>query len=107
MGKVPVDWERANITPIFKKNKKKKWVIYRPVSFTSIPGKVIEKIHLESISKCMKDKEVHSQHRFTKGKSRLTNFTGFYREVTSLVVNGKTVHVVYLDFRQNGKVQVR
>lgn len=55
----------------------------------------------------MKDKEVHSQHRFTKGKSRLTNFTGFYREVTSLVVNGKTVHVVYLDFRQNGKVQVR
>lgn len=68
---------------------------------------MIEKIHLESISKCMKDKEVHSQDRFTKGKSRLTNSIAFYREVTSLVVYGKTVHVVYFDLGQTGKVQVR
>lgn len=55
----------------------------------------------------MKDKEVHSQDRFTKGKSCLTNSIAFYREVTSLVVYGKTVRVVYFDLGQTGKVQVR
>lgn len=43
---------------------------YRPVSFTSVLGKVMKKI-LESISKQMKDKKVirSTQHRFTKGNA--------------------------------------
>lgn len=82
---------------------------YRPGSFTSVLGKVMEKILLESISKQMKDKKVirSTQHRFTKGKSRLTNLIAFYSEVTSFVDDGRTVCVVYLDFsRQADKVQV-
>ncbi|KAJ7427520.1 hypothetical protein WISP_06063 [Willisornis vidua] len=53
---------------------------YRPVSFTSITAKVIEKIILGIIEKHLKDKEVigHSQPSCMKGKSYLSNLIFFY-----------------------------
>jgi len=56
---------------------------------------VTEKIILiqQTISKHTKDKVViaSSQHVFTQGKSRLTNLTVFYDEVTDLVDGGRAV----------------
>ena len=43
-GVVPEDWKRANVVPIFKKGRKMDPANYRPISLTSIPGKVLEKI---------------------------------------------------------------
>jgi len=48
---VPEDWRKANVTPIFKKDKKEDPGNYRPVSLTSIPGKVMEQLILEVIIK--------------------------------------------------------
>jgi len=49
-GEVPEDWRKASVTPIFKKGKKEDPGNYRPVSFTSIPVKVMEQFILEAIS---------------------------------------------------------
>ncbi|RMC19574.1 hypothetical protein DUI87_03132 [Hirundo rustica rustica] len=52
---------------------------YKPVSLTSMPGKVME-IILGVIEKCMKDNAVigHSQYGFMRGKSCLSNVIYFY-----------------------------
>ncbi|KFP01742.1 RNA-directed DNA polymerase from mobile element jockey, partial [Calypte anna] len=54
-GEVPEDWRIANVTPVYKKGKKEDPGNYRPVSLTSIPGKVMEQLVLVAISRHIKD----------------------------------------------------
>ncbi|XP_052628596.1 uncharacterized protein LOC128134646 [Harpia harpyja] len=96
---VPVDWKLANV-PIFKKGKKEDPGNYRPVSLTSVPGEIMEKVILRVTEKHLRDNTVigHSQHGFMRGKPCLTNLISIYDKVTHLVEQGKPVHVVVLDF---------
>ncbi|KAJ7414983.1 hypothetical protein WISP_80486 [Willisornis vidua] len=79
-GEVPADWKLVNIVPVFKKGKKEDPGNYRPVTLTSVPAKVGEKIILGGIEKHMKDNAVtdHSQHSFRRRESCLSNLISFY-----------------------------
>uniref|UniRef100_A0A8B9BSL0 Reverse transcriptase domain-containing protein n=1 Tax=Anser brachyrhynchus TaxID=132585 RepID=A0A8B9BSL0_9AVES len=99
-GEVPVDWQLANMTPIYKKGRRVDPGNYRPVSLTSAPGKLMEQIILKVITRHLQGNQAirPSQHGFMKGRSCLTNLISFYDKVTRLVDEGKAVDVIYLDF---------
>ncbi|GAB0180444.1 mitochondrial enolase superfamily member 1 [Grus japonensis] len=98
-GEVPTDWKRGNITPIFKKEKKKKTSGTTGRSVSPLPNKIMEQILLETMLRHMENKEVigDSQHGFTKGKSCLTNLVAFYNKVTVMVDKRRATDVIYLD----------
>ncbi|GAB0204034.1 mitochondrial enolase superfamily member 1 [Grus japonensis] len=99
-GEVPDDWRLANVTPIYKKGRKEDPGNYRPVSLTSVPGKIMEQFILSALTRQVQDNQGirPSQHGFMKGRSCLTNLISFYDKVTRLVDEGKAVDVVYPDF---------
>ncbi|KAK4824792.1 hypothetical protein QYF61_019218 [Mycteria americana] len=60
MEEIPGDCKKANITPVFQKGKKENPGNYKPVSLTSIPGRVIEQFLMEAIFKYITDKTIRS-----------------------------------------------
>ncbi|CAM5115928.1 unnamed protein product [Natator depressus] len=99
-GEVPDHWKKANVVPVFKKGREEDPGNYRPVSLTSVPGKIMEQVLKESILKNLEERKVirNSQHGFTKGKSCLTNLIASYDEITGSVDEGKALDVLFLDF---------
>uniref|UniRef100_A0A8C3CW89 Reverse transcriptase domain-containing protein n=1 Tax=Cairina moschata TaxID=8855 RepID=A0A8C3CW89_CAIMO len=98
-GEVPVDWWLENVMAIYKKGWRADPENYRPVSLTSLPGKLMEQIILSVITGHLEGKQAitPSQHGFMKGRSCLMNLIS-YEKMTRLVDEGKAVDVVYLDF---------
>ena len=43
-GKVPREWKRAEIVPIYKSERKEEPLNYRPISLTSVICKICERI---------------------------------------------------------------
>ena len=88
---MPEDWRIASVTPVFKKCKKADLGNYRLLSLTSIPRKMMEQLVLDTLSKPLEEKKVigRSQHGSTKGKSCLTNLTGFSDVITGWVDGGE------------------
>lgn len=78
-------WKLANV-PIFDKDKREDPGNCRPVSPTSVPGIIMDKVILGVIEH-MRDNIVigDRQHRFTRGKFYFPNSISFYDKVTHLV----------------------
>ena len=48
-GKIPEIWKTAHVSAIFKSDSKSKPENYRPISLTSVPGKLLERLIRDEI----------------------------------------------------------
>ena len=98
--KIPISWKKANVTAIFKKGEKSKAKNYRPISLTSVPGKLMERLVRDAIVEHMTTNNLfsESQHGFLKGKSCVTQLLEYLEGITEAMDNGNDVDVIYLDF---------
>ena len=101
-GKIPRDWKLANVTPIQKKGNKAQPCNYRPISLTSIVGKIMETIMRDKLVNFLEENSLikNSQHGFRNKRSCLTNLLDFYNDVFNIYDESKAVDVIYLDFQK-------
>jgi len=101
-GKVPADFKIANVTPIFKKGDKSLPSNYRPISLTSIAGKLLESIIRDKIVEHLNDYNLirDSQHGFRRNRSCLTNLLQFYNTVIEDYDSNSAVDIIFLDFQK-------
>ena len=96
-GKIPDSWKEADIIPLHKKGEKNKRDNYRPVSLTSIPCKVCEKIvrqHLVDFW-ITKDIFIPDQFGFMKGRSCLSQLLTVFHDWSSNRNSGLSTDVVF------------
>lgn len=92
LGKVSGDWWKENVSPVFKKDKKRDPENYRLFSLTSVLSKVMEQLILEMLFRHMENKKAvgSSQYEFTKGKSHVINLITFSNKLNMLAVRGES-----------------
>ena len=101
-SKLPRDWKMAKITPIFKKGSRRSPSNYRPVSLTSQPCKVLERIIRKRLMQHIEQHDLHSphQHGFVLKKSCQTNLLETLEDWTKTLDQKDSLDVIYLDFKK-------
>jgi hypothetical protein len=99
-GDIPQDFKDAQVCPIYKKGSKELPGNYRPVSLTSIVGKLMEGVIKDQIVNHLDTNNTLSptQHGFRKRRSCTTNLVEYLNKVTKLLDGGEPVDIVFFDF---------
>jgi len=102
VGKLPSNWKEAHVTPIHKKGSRTEPGNYRPVSLTSVVGKVLESIIRDILVDhfMVNNLFTDSQHGFVPKRSCTTQLLDVMNDWSLSLERGESVDSVYLDFRK-------
>ena len=99
-GELPIDWRRANVSPLLKKGNKEDPGNYRPISLTSITCKLLEKFVCKHLVDHFNLHNVlcDNQHGFREKRSCETQLIEAIHDWSSWMNSGYSVDIAYLDF---------
>ena len=99
-GKLPADWCKVQVTPVFKKGNKSSAANYRPISLTCILCKVLEHIIASHVVKHLNTHGLlyDLQHGFREKRSCETQLTMLVEDLARSVSQGKQTDLILLDF---------
>ncbi len=99
-SEVPKDWHSANIVAVYKKGDKSCPANYRPVSFTSVPCKMLEHIIYHHVMIHCEDYKilVDFQYGFRNKRSCETQLIVMLEDITRSRDKGMNVDILILDF---------
>ena len=98
LPRLPAEWLKANVTPIFKSGDRQLLNNYRPISLLSIVSKVMERCVYNQLFCHISDKLYNFQHGFIKGKSTSTQLLKFIDDIGRNIDKRGQTDVLYLDF---------
>ena len=100
MAQLSRQWRQANVTPLLKKGSLTDPAIYRPVSITTIPCKVLESILRDHIYNHLERNRLlsGSQHGFVKRKACTTNLLEHEDMVSGFLAQDEVLDIFYADF---------
>ena len=98
---LPSIWKQGNVTAIFKSGQKNKPENYRPISLTSVHGKLLERLIRDILVKHMEENNLFSkaQHGFITGRSCSTQLLELMEELTETLDSNGDVDIIYIDFK--------
>ena len=99
---IPSEWKLANLSPIFKKGDRSQPGNYRPISLTSVVGKLLETILRDKIVDFLECHNliINSQHGFRRNRSCLTNLLEFYSKLFTEFDAIQSLDIIFLDFQK-------
>nr|XP_047129634.1 uncharacterized protein LOC105845176 [Hydra vulgaris] len=102
-GSTPLAWKQSHITPLFKKGSRLDAANYRPVSITSVPCEVMEKIIKEQITKYLEKTSCisNNQHGFMSKKGCTSNLLESIDYITKALSKRNFVDIAFLDFAKS------
>ena len=102
VGKIPDEWRRAVVTPIYKSGPAGDVSNYRPIALTCVFSKIMECVVANDISGYLLHKGLISkqQHGFLAKRSTATNLTEALNDWTIALNNRQSVTVAYIDYKK-------
>ena len=100
LRKIPNSWKIAAVTPIYKKDDRRKVENYRPVSLLDIDSKVFEQCICSALYAYFEKFLTEHQHGFVKKRSDNTNMLSFLKPIHDALDNESSTEIVafYTDF---------
>ena len=97
---VPSQWLQAMVTAMHKTGPKNSYENYRPISITSIIGKLMESIIRDKIVSHMERNNLFSetQHGFVPSRNCITILLICMEHWTNILDKGYPVDIIYTDF---------
>ena len=101
-SKFPLNWKKANVIPLHKKDLTNVVSNYRPVSLLCVASKVFERIVFKHVFNFFRENFVinNFQSGFQSGRSTVTQLLELYHQFCSAVDCQKEIRVVFLDIRK-------
>ena len=101
-GEAPSDMKEANVTAIHKSGSIDRADCYRPISLTSVAGKILEGVIKDRVVEHLERHDLlrDSQHGFRAGRSCLTNLLSFFHHMFACYDRSRAIDLVYLDFQK-------
>jgi hypothetical protein len=99
-GSLPSSWKRAIIHPIYKGGNRHDPSNYRPISLTSIPCKIMEKLINRSLQSFLISNNLFhpAQHGFLPSRSCLSNLAHFLSDLTCAAELKMKLDCIFFDF---------
>ena len=99
----PEIWKPSHVIPVKKPGKSKSLAeSFRPVSLTSIIGKVLETIIVSESKDFLEENNLlsDSQHGFRNKRSCVTQLLEHCEKIINALENDSNVDVIYLDYKK-------